>query len=144
LNDDLVQSQQSLNYLKTLKQAGKSILLSAHNLFHVEYICDRVAVIKNGRMLIYDRMDAIRSSLGKREYQVVFTAQTPLDYERRDGNYIFRTPEVAAIANLLEVISANGWALVDLSVQESALEEIYIKLMTTSQEDTTSLSLSMR
>jgi hypothetical protein len=30
---------------------------------------------------------------------------------------------------MLETISANGWTLADLSMRESALEEIYIKLM---------------
>ena len=38
-----------INYLKTLKREGKTILLSAHNLFHVETICDRVGIIKNGK-----------------------------------------------------------------------------------------------
>lgn len=119
-----------INYLKTLKHEGKTILLSAHNLFHVEYICDRVAIIKNGKLIVFDRMDAIRASLGRREYQVVFKSDEHLDYERSDGNYIFRTHEVSAIAALLEKISAHNWALVDLSVKESALEEIYVKLMT--------------
>jgi ABC-2 type transport system ATP-binding protein len=119
-----------INYLKTLKAEGKTILLSAHNLFHVEYICDRVAIIKNGQLIVFDRMDAIRTSLGKREYQVIFTSEEKLDYERRDGNYIYRTNEINAIAAVLETISSNNWALVDLSVKESALEEIYVKLMT--------------
>lgn len=119
-----------INYLKTLKREGKTILLSAHNLFHVEYICDRVAIIKNGRLIVYDTMDAIRASLGRREYQVIFKSDETLDFERKDDNYIFRTTDVGAIADLLETISENEWALVDLSVQESALEEIYVKLMT--------------
>jgi ABC-2 type transport system ATP-binding protein len=119
-----------INYLKTLKQAQKTILLSAHNLFHVEYICDRVAIIKNGKLLVFDTMDSIRASLGKREFQIVFRTDETLEYERRDGNYVFRTHDIDAIANILEKISAQGWALVDLSVQESALEEIYVKLMT--------------
>jgi ABC-2 type transport system ATP-binding protein len=42
----------------------------------------------------------------------------------------FRTHEIAAIAQVLEQISEHNWALVDLSVKESALEEIYVKLMT--------------
>jgi len=119
-----------INYLKSLKAAGKTILLSAHNLFHVEYICDRVMIIKNGKMIVFDKMDAIRSSLGRREYQVVFKADEPLEYERSDGNYIFRTHQIGAIAHVLEQISEHNWALVDLSVKESALEEIYVKLMT--------------
>jgi ABC-2 type transport system ATP-binding protein len=119
-----------IHYLKTLKREGKTILLSAHNLFHVEYICDRVAIIKNGRLVVFDTMNALRASLGQREYQVIFTADEPLEFERRDGNYVFRTTDVGAIADLLETIAANEWALVDLAVQESALEEIYVKLMT--------------
>lgn len=119
-----------INYLRTLKREGKTILLSAHNLFHVETICDRVAIIKNGKLLVLDTMDAIRSRLGKREYQVLFHTEQKLDYEVVNGHYIFRTEEVNGIAQMLEIISANGWTLVDLSMRESALEEIYVKLMT--------------
>lgn len=119
-----------INYLRSLKREGKTIILSAHNLFHVETICDRVAIIKNGKMLVFDTMDAIRSRLGKREYQVIFHSEQALDYELVNGHYIFRTEEVNAIAGMLETVSANGWTLVDLSMRESALEEIYVKLMT--------------
>jgi ABC-2 type transport system ATP-binding protein len=119
-----------INYLRSLKREGKTIILSAHNLFHVETICDRVAIIKNGKMLIFDTMDAIRSRLGKREYQVIFHTEQKLDYELVNGHYIFRTGEVNAIAGMLEIVSASGWTLVDLSMRESALEEIYVKLMT--------------
>jgi len=119
-----------INYLKTLKREGKTIILSAHNLFHMETVCDRVGIIKNGKLLIFDTMDVIRSRLGKREYQVLFHAGQKLEYEHVNGNYVFRTGEVDAIAGMLETISANGWALMDLSMRESALEEIYVKLMT--------------
>src|SRR5262245_43384214 len=121
-----------INYLKTLRREGKTILLSAHNLFHVETICDRVGIIKNGKLLIFDNMDVIRSKLGKREYQILFHTDQSLEYERVNGNYVFRTGEVDAIARTLETISANGWTLMDLSMRESALEEIYVKLMTNS------------
>lgn len=119
-----------INYLKTLKREGKTILLSAHNLFHVETICDRVAIIKNGKLLVFDTMDALRSKLGKREYQVIFHSDDNLDYEHIGGNYIFRTHDVEGIAHMLETVSSKGWTLVDLSMRESALEEIYVKLMT--------------
>jgi ABC-2 type transport system ATP-binding protein len=119
-----------INYLKTLRREGKTIILSAHNLFHVETICDRVGIMKNGQLLVFDTMEAIRARLGKREYQVFFHTDQELDYELMNGHYVYRTAEVEAIANMLETISANGWRLVDLSMRESALEEIYVKLMT--------------
>lgn len=119
-----------INYLKSLRDQGKTILLSAHNLFHVEYICDRVAILKNGQLAVCDSMEAIRQSLGNREYEVVFKSDDRLDYEQKEGNYVFRTVDVGEIASVLENISENNWALVNLSVRESALEDIYVKLMT--------------
>lgn len=119
-----------INYLKSLKEQGKTILLSAHNLFHVEYICDRVAILKDGRLVLCDSMEAIRKSLGRREYEVVFKSDDQLDYERQEGNYVFRTTDVGEVASVLENISENNWALVNLTIRESALEDIYVKLMT--------------
>jgi len=119
-----------INYLKSLKDQGKTILLSAHNLFHIEYICDRVAILKNGRLVVCDTMEAIRKGLGRREYEVVFRSYDELDYEQEEGNYVFRTMNISRIASVLEDISENNWTLVNLSVRESALEDIYVKLMT--------------
>jgi ABC-2 type transport system ATP-binding protein len=74
-------------------------------------------------------MEAIRQNLGNREYEVVFKSDDRLDYEQKEGNYVFRTVDVGEIASVLEDISENNWALVNLSVRESALEDIYVKLM---------------
>ncbi len=119
-----------INYLKSLKDQGKTILVSAHNLFHVESICDRVAILKNGRLVLCDDMEAMRKSLGRREYEVVFKSDDQLEYERKEGNYVFRTTDVGEVASVLESISENNWALVNLTTRESALEDIYVNLMT--------------
>lgn len=119
-----------INYLKQLKTTGKTILLSAHNLFHIEFICDRVAILRDGKLIVSNTMDKIRRKLGKREYQVHFRAYETLDYPREEGNYVYTTPRISEIASMLETISQKGWTLVNLSVKESALEDIYIKLMT--------------
>lgn len=118
-----------VDYMRSLRAEGKTIVLSAHNLFHVEYVCDRVAILKNGRLVVCDSMDKIRKSLGSREYVVKFMSEQKLDYEKHEGNYIFKTANVGEIATLLRDISDNNWALVDMSMKESALEDIYVKLM---------------
>ncbi len=118
-----------IDYLKKLNQAGKTVILSAHNLFHVEYICDRVAIMKNGNIYICDTIEAIREKLGKREYEVVFKTDDELDYEKQGENYVFTTSDVGSIASLLRDINEKDWALIDLSVRQSALEDMYVKLM---------------
>jgi ABC-2 type transport system ATP-binding protein len=119
-----------INYLKELGNDGKTILVSAHNLFHVEYICDRVAIMKDGKLVVYDDMDAIRKQLGHRRYEVFFRSPESLDYEQEQGNYVFRTTSISEIAAMLQTISNRRWTLVNLAVRESALEDIYVKLMT--------------
>lgn len=118
-----------IEYLKKLNRQGKTIVLSAHNLYHIEYVCHRVAIMKNGRINICDTMDSIRKKLGSRQYEVIFRADVELNYEKQGDNYIFRTPDVSLIAGLLQNISEKNWALIDLSVQQSALEDMYVKLM---------------
>ena len=118
-----------IDYLRTLKDEGRTILLSAHNLFHIEYICDRVAILKNGRLVICDSMESIREQLGEREYEITFRTAEDLPYERKGDNYLFRSADVGQMASVLRRISDSGWALVDLSIRQSALEDIYVKLM---------------
>jgi ABC-2 type transport system ATP-binding protein len=118
-----------VDYMRSLRAEGKTIVLSAHNLFHVEYVCDRVAIIKNGRLVVCDSMEKIRKSLGSREYVVKFLSDQKLDYDMSGGNYVYKTANIGDIASLLRDISENNWALVDLSMKESALEDIYVKLM---------------
>ncbi|MFO8101478.1 MAG: ABC transporter ATP-binding protein [Dehalococcoidia bacterium] len=118
-----------IEYLKKLNEEGKTIMVSAHNLFHVEYICDRVAIIKNGELVICDTIEAMREKFGTREYEVIFKSEEDLDYEKAEGNYVFRTADVSRIAGLLQMISEKNWALIDLSVRQSALEEMYVDIM---------------
>ncbi len=120
-----------IDYLKALNIRGTTIVLSAHNLFHVEHICHRVAIMKNGELLICDTMDSIRKSLSETQYEIVFKSDKDLDYERNEDNYVFRASDVNQIAGMLNKISHNNWALVDLSIRQSALEEMYVKLMNT-------------
>lgn len=117
------------DYLKKLSHQGKTIVLTAHNLFHIESVCDRVVIMNNGEVYICDTISSIREKLGKREYEVVFNADADLNYEIQGDNYILRTASIKQIAWLLQEISERNWILINLSVQQPALEEIYVKLM---------------
>jgi ABC-2 type transport system ATP-binding protein len=118
-----------IDYLKKLPQEGKTIILSAHNLFHVEYICDRVAILKRGKLIVFDTMDNLRKSMGRREFEIVFKSEFNLDYPRKDDNYSVKTSNIEQLAELLRKISDNDWALVDLAIRQSALEDIYLDIM---------------
>jgi len=46
--------------LGNLKAKGKTIFLSSHNLHEVEKICDRVVIIKNGKIAAIEKVDQIK------------------------------------------------------------------------------------
>jgi ABC-2 type transport system ATP-binding protein len=98
-----------IEYLKKMNSRGKTIVLSAHNLYHIEYVCHRVAILKNGKICVCDTIDSIRQKLGQREYEVIFKADVDLNYTKQGDNYIFRTTDVSQIAMLLQKISDRNW-----------------------------------
>ena len=118
-----------LGYLKKLKSEGKTIVLSAHNLFHVEFDLRPGGDHQERDRMRYRPDGRHPARLGKREYQVIFRSDQALEYERLDDNYVYRTDQIGGITSMLETVSQNKWGLVDLSMKELALEEIYVKLM---------------
>ena len=46
--------------IQKVRDEGRTVFLSSHNLNEVERICDRVALIRNGRLVVVDKVSAIR------------------------------------------------------------------------------------
>ena len=44
---------------------GRTIFMSSHVLAEVEHICDRVAIISEGKLVLVDRIDALKDKVGK-------------------------------------------------------------------------------
>jgi len=48
--------------LEEQRQAGKSILMSTHQMYQVEALCDRIVLIAEGRSVLYGAVDEIKGS----------------------------------------------------------------------------------
>ena len=57
---------------------GRTVFLSSHVLSEVEKTCDRVAIIRDGRIARVDRVDALRE-LATHEVELRFTGPVPLE-----------------------------------------------------------------
>lgn len=62
-----------LNELKKLKEQGKTIILSTHNMRSVEEICDRAALIHNSQKIAEDSVWNLRDSQKSGEFSVRFS-----------------------------------------------------------------------
>ena len=61
-------------YILSAKRAGKCVLLSTHAMEEAEFLCDRIAVINEGRIGAEGTMDQLRRRTGKQRLRDVFVA----------------------------------------------------------------------
>jgi sodium transport system ATP-binding protein len=54
------------------KRAGKSIIYSTHVMEEAEFLCDRIAVIHDGKLKITGNMEDLRNATGKRRLREIF------------------------------------------------------------------------
>ncbi len=108
------------------KAKGTTIMISSHVLSEVQRLCDRVAIIKNGRILKVDTVQSIRQTNVKRVVlKTNESLQIPIeikDLDIQDGVYRFMySGNINPLIQYLATI-----ALDEVSIQEPELEEIFM------------------
>ncbi len=127
---DPTTSKYLVDFVFELKKQGKTIVFSAHNLYQVESLCDRVLIMNRGNVIAIGTMPEIKKMCGGIEYTIEFSVEEAFDFEavKNNGNFIARTD------NLDEFNRITGWVakhgkIVDIKTNETSLEEIFLKLM---------------
>ena len=69
---DPMTSRYIIGYLKELKNRKKTIILSAHNLYQVEAICDQVMILRRGKMVAMGNMNDTRDVRVDQLHDIVF------------------------------------------------------------------------
>ncbi len=60
---DVITAKTVTDYLLDLKAEGKTIILSTHIFSLIDKLCDRVAVIINGKLALCDTLDAVKDGM---------------------------------------------------------------------------------
>ena len=81
---DPIARRNILNMIKDLTKDGLSVLFTTHNLEEADYLCQRVAIMNNGKILASDTIDALKfDNLGSlRDYWAVSETQKPILNEK--------------------------------------------------------------
>jgi sodium transport system ATP-binding protein len=59
-------------FIRDARQAGKCIVFSTHVMEEAEYLCDRIAVIHQGKIRALGTMDQLRALTGKQRLREIF------------------------------------------------------------------------
>jgi ABC-2 type transport system ATP-binding protein len=130
--DPLVQ-QTFYEIIREAKAEGRTIFLSSHILSEVEKTCDRVAIIRDGRLIKVDRVEALRD-LAHHQVELLFAGEVPM------GAFaaIPGVSDVTAEDHLLRmrvsgpitpvVREAARYELLDFVSREPSLEETFLAM----------------
>ena len=128
--DPLVQ-QTFFEVIREAKAEGRTVFLSSHILGEVEKTCDRVAIIRDGRLVKVDRVEALRD-LAHHQVELRFSGAVPVAaFSRLPG-----VSDVAADEHVLRmrvsgsitpvVREAARYELLDFVSREPSLEETFL------------------
>ncbi|SDZ79588.1 ABC-2 type transport system ATP-binding protein [Haloplanus vescus] len=123
-----------LDFVRELRDAGKTVIFSAHNLYHVESVCDRVAIMNRGEIVARGTVPEIRDEHGTTDYRV-FTS-VPLDDSKQEGDrYVVTVEDMDAVEEVRTRAADNGGEVVDIRTREPSLEDIFLDLATNADAD---------
>ena len=64
---DVISARAVLDFVKQCKEDGRTILYSSHSMYETEEICDKIAIIHDGRILMTDSIKHIQKEYGSLE-----------------------------------------------------------------------------
>jgi ABC-2 type transport system ATP-binding protein len=101
INTNLIKSE-----ILRLKSQGATILLSTHNMNSVDEICDRIALLNNGKKILEGKVNEIKTQYSNNTYEITFK-----------GNML-------GFANALW----GGFEIIEKEVLESDINKVTVKL----------------
>ncbi|WP_117591415.1 ABC transporter ATP-binding protein [Haloprofundus halophilus] len=122
-----------LEFTKELAAAGKTVLFSAHNLYHVESVCDRIIIMNRGEIVARGTVAEIRERHGETAYHVFTTvAVDGADRveEAPDGAARYRrvVDDMVAVEAVRSEAESRGGEVVDIRTEEPSLEALFLDI----------------
>jgi ABC-2 type transport system ATP-binding protein len=111
--------------IRSLRSLGKTVLLTTHYLDEAEQLSDRVAVMREGRIV----------RVGTPAELTTTDLQTEIRYRQHGEEVLVRTDEpTRVLAELTSAAVAQGEELEGLQVRRPSLEEVYLALTADEEE----------
>jgi ABC-2 type transport system ATP-binding protein len=137
------------DYIRTLKEEfGMTLFMTTHYLEEADALCDRVAIIDHGKIVVIGKPGELKKSLGgdlitltiKEDEDVsglIRKVKHVRDVKKEDGSYHIKTEfGRATTPKIIEVLRKKGYTVKKLSMTEPTLNEVYLEYTGKSMRDT--------
>jgi ABC-2 type transport system ATP-binding protein len=120
---------------KELKKEGKTIFLSSHDLAEVQTVCDRVGIIKEGKMILVERIEDLKQKF-LQNVKIKFSSKTMPregDFKKLDSiisaekinETTFKIIIKEDVNELLKLLV--NYKIKRFTIEDASLEEIFLK-----------------
>ena len=148
---DPVGRREIRDLLKAEAAKGRAILLNSHLLSEIELTCDRVAVLRKGKVAAMGTVEELtkREEEKKDALKVYRFAASPLSEElvadlrargagaeRVNGHVRLTARDAAHLNELVDATRARGALLTELTPEKSTLEDVFVDLVKATPEQT--------
>lgn len=135
-----VELRQSLwRFVQELHRAGHTIVLTTHYLEEAEQLCDRIGILKQGRIVALDSKTALMARGIGRRISLRVTAASPIGelpagiealVQQRDSHCLLLQldREQRGIVEVLDQLRAAGVEVADIESEAADLEDVFIEL----------------
>ena len=121
VNADIIRKE-----ILRLKDEGATIILSTHNMESVEELCDDIALINHGKLVISGGMEDIRRKYGNNNVELV--------YSDEDGRHSEVLPRETDGASTLRTFLERGVQINSYKELMPRMNDIFIKLVKETEE----------
>jgi len=131
-------------YVISLNEEGKTIILTTHYLEEAEALCDRIAIMNKGKIVKVDSKENLINSIDKKLIKIQFAdAAHGLDEELLEIDFNLKNNkreieiETARqdLDKILKKINDLNLEIVDIDIESAKLEDVFIKLTNLGGDD---------
>ena len=135
---DVELRQQLWAYVRRLNQRGVTVVLTTHYLEEAEQLCDRIAIINQGKLIANEPTRALVGMAQEKVVEVTVDRDIPAAPEnmcfqkvelKGDRTLVitYRKDEANA-GEVLAAVQKDGYGIVDVSTREADLEDVFLNL----------------
>jgi ABC-2 type transport system ATP-binding protein len=131
---DPMTSRFIVDYIRDLRNQGKTVILSAHNLYQVEAICDRIMILRRGHITAMGNLEELRSLFGTVSYSIYYTGGDEGRISglppctREGGLFRVRAETLEEMNAVTRAIAAGGGTIERIESHFPSLEEMLVKI----------------
>ncbi len=135
---DPIGRREMRDILLHLRERGKTVFLSSHILAEVETVCDRVAILHQGRLVAVGRIGELLSESREMELTVHGVDGSLTQRLQRIPGVTVRhgtdatvvvLPEQRLVYQAIDLVRETGGQIVSLGAKRERLEDLFVKLV---------------